>query len=329
MIQTRTAATLTPVLAALGLTACSGSSAPPASDTAAGGSGMTELSISLMDAPVDDVVEVNVEITALWLKAVGNGPAVKLPLEETPYTVNLLDLTADSAALLVDGALITAGEYEWLAMDVNARIDNDLDSYVVTDTGGWFEIFVPSSRVRLVSGFEAPPNEALELLIDWDLRKGLVHPPGLGGYILKPAFRVIDTAAYGRVSGMIEVSTVMLAANECNADVDTPDLDVGNSVYIFAGHGAVPDDVDAETDNGPVATVDAELDDDSTAYAYSTLLPFGEYTVAFTCQSANDESDSDDAGNADPADDTVNFFESAVDITLSATPGATSAVVNF
>ena len=165
--------------------------------------------------------------------------------------------------------------------------------------------------------------------IDWDLRKGLVHPPGLGGYILKPAFRVIGTEAFGRISGTIDVATVMLEANDCNDDSDTDDLDVGNSVYIFEGLDIVPDDVDEEDDVAPFATVDAVLNDDSTGYDYSTLLPFGDYTVAFTCQSANDGAETNETGNEVPADDTVGFVEPAVNVTLGDGPGEASAVVDF
>jgi len=327
--------------AALALAACSGGGTgmePEGAQNPAGAqvpattpspAGKAELSISLMDAPVDDVEEVHVEITRLTLKPQGNGPAFDLPMEESPVTVDLLELTEDDAAILVDGASIEPGAYNWLSMDVNASIDGVTDSYVVTDTGAWEEIVVPSGRVRLVSGFEVEAGEAVLLIFDWDLRKGLVHPPGRGGYILKPAFRVISAESLGRVSGTIDLDVVTLAANDCNADSDTDDFDVGNSVYVFEGLDVVPDDLDEEDDVTPFATVDAVLNEDSTGYEYSTILPFGDYTVAFTCQAANDEAESNETGNEDPADDTVGFIEPAVNVTLSDEPGESSAVVDF
>jgi len=315
--------------AGLALSACSGSSGP--ASTQANNSGPASLSVSLIDGPVDDVSAVWVEISALWLKAADGGPAEELPLEGAPVQVNLLSLTPENAALLVDNATIEAGTYEWLAMDVNAKIDGVYDSYVETPNG-WKEIFVPSGRVRLVGGFDAAPNEAMQLIFDWDLRRGLVHPPGLGGpnvdsYILKPAFRVIDTAAFGRLSGSIAVDSVTLMDNAC--DADEADLDVGNVIYIYAGHDVVPDDVDEEMDVEPLATVNTTLSDDSTAYEYSTLLPFGDYTVAFTCQAANDLADSNETGNENADDDTVTFFDPAVNITLSDTMDGKIAVVDF
>lgn len=313
----------------LALAACSGGPSAGSAGGTAAPAGKAELTVSLIDAPVDDVLEVHVEITKLTLKPEGDGPAFDLPMATSPITVDLLELTEDDAAILVDSASIEPGKYNWLSMDVNATIDGVTDSYVVTDLGTWEEIVVPSGRVRLVSGFEVEAGEALMLIFDWDLRQGLVHPPGRGGYILKPAFRVISAESLGRISGTIDVATVTLVDNDCNADSDTDDFDVGNSVYIFEGLDVVPDDVDEEADVAPLATVDAVLNADETAYEYSTIVPFGEYTVAFTCQSANDEAETNETGNADPADDTVGFFEPAMNVTLSGDPGQSSAIVDF
>lgn len=334
MIRIVTRCFLALPLITLGLSGCSGGGAPGAASAGNNtgpetGPQSTSLSVSLMDAPVDDVKEVHVQISAMWIKP-SEGPAFELPLENAPVTVDLLSLTEDNAAILVDNAAIDAGSYEWLAMDVNGEIDSVFDSFVVTDTEEMMEveIFVPSGRVRLVSGFEAPANQALQLIFDWDMRKGLVKPPGLGGYILKPAFRVIDMAAFGALRGSIPVSTVTMEENECNADNDIEDYDVGNVVYIFDGLDVAVDDVDG-IDPDPLATVDAVLNDASTDYEYSTLLPYGDYTVAFTCQAANDLPETNELGNAEPEDDSVAFFDPAVNITIGADPGSVDVEVNF
>jgi hypothetical protein len=289
----------------------------------------TSLSVSLIDAPVDDVKEVNVQIAAMWLKP-SEGPAFELPLEGAPITVDLLSLTEDNAAVLIDNAAIEAGSYEWLAMDINGQIDNLFDSFVVTDTEAMMEIeiFVPSGRLRLVDGFEAEANQALQLVFDWDMRKGLVNPPGLGGYILKPAFRIIDMTAYGSLHGSIPVITVTAEDNACNVDNDVEDFDVGNAVYIFEGLDSEIDDLDGNEPE-PLATVDALLNIDRTDYEYRTLLPYGDYTVAFTCQAANDLAESDELGNEDPADDSVAFFEPAVNVTIGPDPEDVDVEVNF
>jgi hypothetical protein len=278
-----TLAAAAPVLAA-----CSGGGgdAPAAQSS--------RLSVSLMDAPVDGVTAVNLEIKSISIKG-PNGPATELQLTHTPLKVNLLDLTDEHAAILVDGAVIPAGKYEWLSMDVNADFDGVFDSTVTTASGGEEELRVPSGRVRLVDGFEVGANQAVKLLFDWDLRKGLVDPPGQPGFLLKPAFRMLDVDELGVLRGTVALATIQTADNGCAKD--DADLDVGNVVYVFAGSGVTPDDVDGNSPE-PVATAEATPAADGD-YDYRVVLAPGDYTVAFTCQAGNDDPEVDENGTAD------------------------------
>lgn len=273
-------------LAAVALAGCSGGG---------GGSpaGQTTLSLSLMDAPVDGVTEVNVRITGIWIKPQGNGPATQLTLANGPRTVNLLELTDENAAILVDDAVIEPGQYEWLAMDVDAEHDGDFDSYVVPAAGGQIELRVPSGRVRLVSGFEVQANQATEFLFDWNVRQGLVAPPGQGGYLLKPAFRMLDVTEYGLLRGTVDPTKIAdTAANGC--DADGGNLDIGNTVYVFQGHDVAPDDYDGSGD--PIAA--AAVTPVAGIYSYRVALKPGPYTVAFTCRAAHDVDPEGDDTNA-------------------------------
>lgn len=270
------------IVAAGALFGCSGGGGSGGS----GGGGQATLDVALMDAPVDGVAEVHVEIDALWLKPQG-GPAIELPMTAPTKSLDLLALDEKNAALLVDDAPIEPGRYEWLAMDVNAEFDgNYTDSYVVRKDGGIEEIRVPSGRVRLVSGFEVGENEAVRLLFDWDLRKALVDPPGQPGYLLRPAFRVLDVSALGSLSG--SVSSSLVTPTGCAAD----GADVGNVVYVFEGAGVAPDDID-EADAEPIATANV-TQDSSGQYGYHVVLAPGTYTVAFTCVAGNDDPETDD-----------------------------------
>jgi hypothetical protein len=298
--------------ATMSLMACSGGGGDSAP------TGPSKISISLMDAPVDGVTAVYVKITSMWIKPQG-GPAVQLPLTTTPMTVNLMELTDKNAAILIDEAVIEPGSYEWLSMDVAAE-RNVRDSYVMTEAGGEeeIELRVPSNRVRLVGGFEVPPNKSLKLLFDWDMRQGLVYPPGQHQYMLKPAFRMLDVTAYGELKGTIAAATVGTsldpAVNNCASD-DKVDLDVGNVVYVFEGN-VTPDDVDGTGD--PVATVEAKR---NTAgdYVYRTLVQPGTYTVVFSCE----------AGNDDPeAEDDITFLNPVGSTNPVASQGNTT-IVNF
>jgi hypothetical protein len=253
---------------------------------------------------------VHVQIAAIWVKPSGAGPAVQLPLTNTPLNVDLLELTADNAALLIDEAAIEAGSYEWLAMDVNAAFDGNYDSYVMTEIGGQEEIHVPSGRVRLVSGFEIEANQAVQLLFDWDMRTGLVDPPGQPGYLLKPAFRMLDVTAYGVLQGTVAMSTIMDANDPNDCTVDDADQMVGNVVYVFAGLDVDPDDIDRIAAD-PVATADV-VQNQAGDFVYRTLLTPGSYTVAFTCQAANDDPEVDETATAAPVE-----FLPAVNVTIA------------
>ncbi|HEY9183664.1 MAG TPA: DUF4382 domain-containing protein [Gammaproteobacteria bacterium] len=302
-------------LAVTALVGCSGgSSDDPAPQDA-------RISVSLMDAPVDGVTAVYVKITSMWIKPQG-GPAVQLPLTTTPMTVNLMALTDTNAAILVDEAVIEPGTYEWLSMDIAAE-RNVRDSYVLTETGGEEEIDlrVPSGRLRLVGGFDVESNEAVRLLFDWDMRQGLVFPPGQGRYFLKPAFRMIDVTSYGRLEGTIAAALVGTnldpAANNCATD-DNVDLDEGNVVYVYSGAPTPPlDDIDGTDD--PVATIEATRNSVGD-YVYRTLIAPGTYTVVFTCE----------AGNDDPeAVDDVITFHNPINTTNPVTNTGGTTTVNF
>jgi Domain of unknown function (DUF4382) len=259
-----------------------------------GSSGTSSLTVSLMDAPVDDVTAVNVEITALWLKGPGSA-AKQLKMSQTPMKVNLLDLNDKNAAILIDGQAIDPGSYEWLDMDVNANFDGVLDSFVVTKIGGQEELRVPSGRVRLVGGFDVAANQAVQLLFDWDLRKGLVDPPGQPGFLLKPAFRVVDVHELGKLSGTVALATLNATGDPNGCLADDPNLDVGNAVYVFAGANITPDDIDG-VDPDPVAVIPVEPSSTGD-YVYHTVIAPGTYTIAFTCQAGNDNPDDGQSEN--------------------------------
>jgi hypothetical protein len=257
------------------LLGCSGGSDGPGTGT---------LSVSLMDAPVDTVREVNVRITGMQAKP-RNGAPITLPLVTAPFTADLLRLTDQNAAILVNEAALAAGSYEWLEMDVAADFDNVPDSYVINNAGGQEELRVPSGRVRLVSGFDVPENRAVRLLFDWSVRHGLVDPPGQAGFLLKPAFRMLEVTGYGLLRGTIAPSTITAGGDPNGCTADGTDPQVGNVVYVFAGNNATVVDIDG-TGPEPLATVKVELT--SAGYVYRVALAPGDYTVTFTCQAALD-----------------------------------------
>jgi Domain of unknown function (DUF4382) len=314
------------LFAAIALTACSNGGGGDGRSSGIDNSGIGgpggpqngTLSVLLTDAGID-VSEIWIQIDRINLKPV-DGPALEFEFDPD-LDVDLLTLTPDNAETLLDGVSVPAGDYEWLELVVNADFDNIADSYVIeTLGGGQFELRVPSGSVRLVSGLTITANHETSLMIDWNARLGLVKPPGRPGYMLRPAFRVIDMTEFGTLSGTVAMDLITPATpeNGCNADTEIDDADVGNVVYVFADNGATPDDidgVDAETDPNvdPVATLDVAQNTDGD-YVFSGMLTPGPYTVAFTCQAGNDDPLTDD--NIDGDDTATMLFTGGVDIEI-------------
>lgn len=284
-----------------------------------GGSGMGSLSLAITDAPVDGVDQVWVQFRAIELKP-KNGPAITFDFD-TPLSVDLKTLTGANTEILLDAQQVPAGEYNWIRLIVNADFDNVFDSYVVTKTSEQVEIRVPSGEVKLVSGFTVVQGVEASFVIDWNLRMGLTDPPGQAGYLLKPAFRIIDLQEYGGIEGTVD--TALITAESCTADPNTGE---GNDVYVYAGAGITPDDVDG-LDPEPLTTARVTLNDDTGNYGYTVpFLAPGAYTLAFTCQGADDVSPNPLVPSPDPAADNVLVFTPGVDATVVADQTAT---VNF
>ena len=242
------------------------------------GSSTGTVSYSLMDRPVDGVNELYVTISEVWLKPTGSGPAFQVEMTSTPLTVNLLELNDENASVLVDEAVVPAGSYNWVELKIE---DTDInESYAMTTAGGMVpvDVDVPSNKIRLVSGFDVGPNQAVRFLFDWDVRKGLTEAVGQNALLLRPAFRILDADEYGSISGTIASTTIGVEAT-CQEVID-PNAP-GKVVYIFAGD-VMPDDMDG-ADPEPVTTVDAVFNADTGGYDYRAVVMPGDYTVAFTC----------------------------------------------
>ncbi|NNC64548.1 MAG: DUF4382 domain-containing protein [Gammaproteobacteria bacterium] len=250
------------------------------SDSASNGT----VSISLMDRPVDDLTELWVTISEMWIKPAGAGPAFQLALTSTPLTVNLLELDDLNASVLVDEAVVAAGSYNWLEMQI---LDGDTtESWAITTSGGMEEIDVdvPSGRIRLVSGFDVGENQAVRLLFDWDVRSGLTDAVGRGGYLLRPAFRMLDVDEYGAVSGTIPSAT--LTAEATCSGAGEGDI----VVYVYDGD-VTPDEIGGNP--SPITTVDATPSASvSGDFEYRIVLMPEDYSLAFTCEGLTD-SDAD------------------------------------
>ncbi|HWP94208.1 MAG TPA: DUF4382 domain-containing protein [Gammaproteobacteria bacterium] len=260
-------------------------------------------SLSVSDAPVDNATAVVVEFTGVEIKP-QDGTSLTFTFE-TPRQIDLLALHGGGSATLLDGVEVPAGAYEWIRLDVNAQ-QSVIDSYIMLEDGSQHSLWIPSGAetgLKLVQGFVVPVGGSADFTIDFDLRKSVLNPAGLGGdYILRPALRLVDNAQVGAIAGTVATSLIDSAC--------TP------AVYVFSGADSVPDDVDGDSGD-PLTSARVELNTGTGEYEYrAAFLAPATYTVSFTC----------DAEQDDPALDDVLSFSGTQNATVVADQTTT---VNF
>ena len=294
------------------LAACNSSGTDSSSTTdgtmdAGGGRGGTQngfLSLSITDAPIDSAKEVWVQFYGVELKPASTEDVVTLYFNPA-LNINLLALQGQDSFQMLSNAILPAGQYDWIRLNVNAINDGVLDSYIKLDDNSVHELDIPSdseSGLKIIGGLEVIANTPTNMTIDFDLRKSIVMT-GEELYKLKPVLKLVDDSAVSSISGTVQVSALI--------DSSCPDNDpsTGNAVYLYSGLNTTADDVD-DIDPEPVASALLKLNNLTGIYEYEFgFVPLGEYTAAYTCQANLD----------DPEVDDVIIFSRGVNINLANT----------
>ncbi|HLW74509.1 MAG TPA: DUF4382 domain-containing protein [Gammaproteobacteria bacterium] len=246
---------------------CGGSNPPPTP---------SKLNLAVTDTPVDSADKVVVAFTGVEL--MGPGGQTSFPFS-TERTLDLLTLQGNASAMLLNGVTVTAGDYQWLRLDVD-----EANSYVISSTGGKFPLNVPSgseSGLKLVSGFTVAQGNTADFVIDFDLRHSLTldNKGGTTTYTLKPVLRLIDMQQVGSVTGTVAASLsiggTLITATTCSP-----------AVYVYNGTGVVPEGYNVTVTGGtaPLTSATVSLNTTSGAYDYTVgFLAPGTYTLAATC----------------------------------------------
>ncbi|MHC9511680.1 DUF4382 domain-containing protein [Kangiella sp. M94] len=259
-----------------------------------------KMALAITDAPVDGAEAVVVEFTGIEVQGAGE----RLNFDfDTPMTIDLLQLTGDESLELLPETTVNAGQYQWIRLKVNAE-RGVTDSYIDID-GARYSLFVPSGAqtgLKLNRPFMVAAGGIADFTIDFDLRKSIHQPQnGSGDYYLRPTLRIVDNLEVGHLNGLVDETLVN--AEGCS---DT------SGVYLFAGYDAETDDIDANEPE-PITTTTVELNTDG-FYEYEIgFVQAGDYTLAFTCEAAND----------DPETDDVITFSATQNVTVSANETAT------
>jgi Domain of unknown function (DUF4382) len=301
------------VLLSLGLAACGGGGG--GSITSAPDTGTA--SFALSDAPVEGLSEVVITIDAMELRRKDGGECDDDPAtgdcvfindftEEDgevvdAITINLLDLQDGENQIIVQGLELEAGEYDQLRLSI---IDEDISFSWVKETANGDELKllkVPSDGLKL-GGFTVERDGVQVFNIEFDLRKAMTYNPGPDRYILKPTgVRVVETEAAASISG--NVGSELFTGNStlpCVNKEGSPEGSTeGNVIYLYEGHNLVTenlaDNFERTEDENVVPAPEAaiapftsqKVDADGSYGIY--YLPAGPYTLAFSCEAANDD----------------------------------------
>jgi Domain of unknown function (DUF4382) len=263
-------------IALFGLAACGGGGS---------GGGTAQVSMSVADAPVDGAQAVVVKFTGVELTA-NSGNPVTITFAQ-PKTIDLLNQGGTASAVLFNQP-VPSGSYGQVRLMVVADGDPN-NSYITLSDGTQHGLQVPSGSetgLKLVAGFTVPSSGVVDYTIDFDLRKDLTCPSGQAPVCtLKPADRLVDNTTVGNIQGV--VSNTLVPAG-C-----TP------GVYLYNGTVTAPEDMNSgapsSDTNQPLGSKVPVATSQPPYYYQFTFLPPGTYTVAFTCQAAQDNPDTSDS----------------------------------
>lgn len=282
------------------LAACGGSadnSSPSAESVP-----LPSFSLSVSDAPVDNLSEVVLCFNQIELKG-NNGGAVFTVGNESglianndlclgndgtviPNTVgiNLLQYTGSNSISLVDGITIDAGDYSQLRL-----IMSDGSYGIDAQTSEKISVSVPSNELKL-DGFTATLGGAVDFTLEFDLNKAMTNPVGQAGYFLKPrGVRLVNNNDAGHVEGVVSES--VLINNQC-----TPLSDISESVvsiYLYEGADlaleTLEDNGGNENANLPYTSAAVTFNSELTSYNFAIgFIKAGDYTIALSCDTDDD-----------------------------------------
>ena len=242
--------------------------------------GAGQFSLSLTDGPVDTALQVVVRFDGVTIK-----PANDEDLEfefDAPTDIDLLKLTGNASESLLNSVSLPAGTYDWIRLNVTAELDGVLDSFIEFEDGSTEELRVPSGSqtgLKLNHRFTVSAGSNTDFTIDFDLRKSVTNPPGQDGVILKPTLRLVNNLEVGSISGVVDSNIISEYCTDSNLN--------DGAVYVYQGSDVVPTDLQG-SDQDAISSASVEFSNGNYEFI-AGFLEDGEYTVAYTCDNADDD----------------------------------------
>ena len=254
-----------------------------------GGDSIGFLTLSITDAPIDNAIQVWVQINSVLLKHEASSVPMSIPFDP-PKNVELLSLQGQNSVLLLENEIVPSGNYNWIKLNVTAVKDGSTeDSKIVLKSGAEHELEIPSGNedgLKIIGGLHVGANTPTEMTVDINLRDSI----DLSGidYKLRPVMKLVEDELTGTIRGTIKKKLV--TDDDCTGNPATGE---GNAVYLYKGFDVEPDDDDSAVDPEHIAPVTVNPTSGQYEYEFG-LIPFGNYTIAFTCEAGDDLREADD-----------------------------------
>jgi hypothetical protein len=218
-------------------------------------------------APADPgIVEVNVGLLGIEFETSGGTRTIDFRDAEP---VDLAELADGEPLRMFTDETLDEGAYA----GVRLLFDEDFAASVVDETGAEFPLSLAEGAfAELDFRVEDDDRSRHAYTLTLDLRQSLAFDDDTGEYTLTPVLRAVETRRAAEVEGAVDV------------DCDSGDsLRTNGAVYLFAGRGVTPDDLDGAGAE-PYATASVTVGTgNETRYALRNLEP-GDYTIGVTCR---------------------------------------------
>ncbi|MEZ9606958.1 DUF4382 domain-containing protein [Vibrio cyclitrophicus] len=298
-------------------------------------SSTTPITLSVSDAPVDDVKDVTVTFSKVALLPIQGGTTLVYDVYKTdengdyvdengdplpdgedpiPLSVNLLDYQGSDALPLIENEVVPVGSYK-LCVFANDGDHPTHPSYVVENDDSIRELTVKgngacpqgvgkedNAGVLYFNDSFNVNQQSNDFVVEFDLRRGLKNSSTFPDYtIQRTSVSLINTVETGNIEGTVS-STTFAACNPTN------DNTYVQSVYLYEGNVDKADmaPIGGSDEVKPITSASVAMNEAQTNYEFSLgFIDPGTYSLGYTCTAQHDS----DEDNADPVADGFDIYE--------------------
>ena len=268
----------------LAMVACSDSGyvAPPAEDA-------STLTLSITDAPLDGVAKVYLQIRGIEIKP-ENG-SVKTIDFDAPIDLDVLSLNAGKRMAILVNEDLTAGNYDYIRLLVNAE-EGEPNSKVLLTDNTWQSLYIPGESkadLKIEQSFNIDRRRNTHLTIDIDLKKSLTKENNEDGYQFTPSLRMVEEYKYAHIKGFIANDLLDSGAGCIDRSGDEPQAVGAVYIYTELAEGSEPQDIQ-RTGSDPLASASIDYDEVRGEFHYTLgYIPVdATYSVALVCDAGLD-----------------------------------------